>query len=163
MSASAAAISWCCAIGLPIVSRDFAYSSAKSVAPWASPSPCAPIPGLERSRIRIAIRKPSPSSPSRLAAGMRQSSKKISPVAEPLHGQQQPGGRADLGELLDRDEHHQRARGRAAVCLVEREAEELVLAKQLDHVPGELGRFVDLRRPRRDPLARERAHELPDL
>ena len=34
--------------------------------------------------MRIAILKPSPSSPSRLAAGMRQSLKKTSPVVEPL-------------------------------------------------------------------------------
>ena len=42
------------------------------------------MPGRERSRIRIAILKPSPSVPSRFAAGMRQSLKKISPVVEPL-------------------------------------------------------------------------------
>ena len=34
--------------------------------------------------MRIAILNPSPSSPSRFAAGMRQSLKKISPVVEPL-------------------------------------------------------------------------------
>ncbi len=34
--------------------------------------------------MRIAIVKPSPSSPSRFAAGMRQSSKASSPVVEPL-------------------------------------------------------------------------------
>ena len=34
--------------------------------------------------MRIAILKPSPSSPSRLAAGMRQSSNASSPVVEPL-------------------------------------------------------------------------------
>ena len=38
-----------------------------------------------------------------------------------------------------------------------------VLAEQLDDVPRELVRLVDLRRARRDPLARERAHELADL
>ena len=38
-----------------------------------------------------------------------------------------------------------------------------VCAVELDDVPGELGRLVDLRRPRRDPLPGERAHELPDL
>ena len=41
--------------------------------------------------------------------------------------------------------------------------EDPVLAEELDDVPRELGRRVDLGRPRRDPLARERAHELPDL
>ena len=34
--------------------------------------------------MRIAILNPSPSSPSRFAAGMRQSSKNTSPVVEPL-------------------------------------------------------------------------------
>ena len=47
--------------------------------------------------------------------------------------------------------------------LVEEQAEELVLAEELDDVPRELVRLVDLGRARRDPLARERAHELADL
>ena len=42
------------------------------------------MPARERSRIRIAIRKPSPSSPSRFAAGTRQPSKTSSPVVDPL-------------------------------------------------------------------------------
>ena len=42
-------------------------------------------------------------------------------------------------------------------------AEEVVLAEDLDDVPRELGGLVDLGRARRDPLARERAHELADL
>ena len=41
--------------------------------------------------------------------------------------------------------------------------EELVLAEELDDVPRELRRLVDLGRARRDPLARERPHELADL
>src|SRR5438046_1727177 len=48
------------------------------------PSACAATPGRERSRIRIAILKPSPSSPSRFAAETRTSSKVSSPVVEPL-------------------------------------------------------------------------------
>ena len=47
--------------------------------------------------------------------------------------------------------------------LVEEEAEELVLAEELDDVPRELVRLVDLRGARRDALAGERAHELADL
>src|SRR5205807_3125233 len=35
--------------------------------------------------------------------------------------------------------------------------------EELDDVPGELGRLVDLRGTGRDPLARERTHELADL
>jgi len=38
-----------------------------------------------------------------------------------------------------------------------------VLAEELDHVPGELGALVDFGRPRRDPLARERADQVADL
>ena len=42
------------------------------------------MPGRERSRIRIASRKPLPSSPIRASAGTRQPLRKISPVVEPL-------------------------------------------------------------------------------
>ena len=62
--------------------------------------------------------------------------------------------RARLGDLLDRDVEHQRAGAGAAVLLVERQAEEVVLGEQLADVPRVLGLRVDLRRPRRDPLAR---------
>ena len=51
----------------------------------------------------------------------------------------------------------------AAVLLLEEEAEDPVLAEELDDVPGELVRLVDLGRARGDPLARDRAHELADL
>ena len=73
--------------------------------------------------------------------------------AELLDGDDQAGRRADLRELLDRDEHHQRASARAAVLLLEGQAEELVLAEELDHVPRELGLLVDLGRARGDALA----------
>ena len=83
--------------------------------------------------------------------------------AELLHGEQQAARRADLRDLLDRDEREQRAGAGAAPLLVVEEAEELVLAEELDDVPRELVRLVDLGRTRRDALARERAHELADL
>ena len=83
--------------------------------------------------------------------------------AELLDGDDQPARRADLRQLLDRHERHQRARADAAVLLVVHDAEELVLAEDLDDVPRELGRLVDLGGARRDPLARDRAHELADL
>src|SRR5438105_39494 len=83
--------------------------------------------------------------------------------AQLLDGEEQTRRRADLRELLDRDEHHERARARAAVLLLERQPEDLVLAQQLDHVPGELGRLVDLGRAWSDVLARKRAHEVADL
>ena len=75
--------------------------------------------------------------------------------AELLHREDEPARRADLRDLLDRDEREERAGAGAAVLLVEEEPEEAVLAEELDDVPGELVRLVDLRRPRRDPLARE--------
>ena len=49
------------------------------------------------------------------------------------------------------------------MLLGEREAEQVVLAQQLDHVPRELGRLVDLGRARGDALAREVAHEVANL
>ncbi len=51
----------------------------------------------------------------------------------------------------------------APVRLVEEEAEDPVLAVELDDVPRELVRLVDLGRARGDPVARERADELADL
>ena len=83
--------------------------------------------------------------------------------AELLHGEQQAARRADLRDLLDRDEREQRAGAGAALLLVEEQPEQLVLAEELDDVPRELVRLVDLGRARRDALARERAHELADL
>ena len=47
--------------------------------------------------------------------------------------------------------------------LVEEEPEDAVLAVELDDVPRELVRLVDLRGARRDALARERPDELADL
>ena len=60
-------------------------------------------------------------------------------------------------------EGHQRALADAAVLLVEQDAEEVVLAEDLDDVPRELAGLVDLGRARRDALARERPDELADL
>ena len=83
--------------------------------------------------------------------------------AELLHGDDQPARRADLRELLDDHEGHQRALADAAVLLVVQDAEEVVLAEDLDDVPRELAGLVDLGRARRDALARERPDELADL
>jgi hypothetical protein len=49
------------------------------------------------------------------------------------------------------------------VLLVVREPEELVLAEELDHVPGELALLVDLGGPWRDALAGERPDKVADL
>ena len=51
----------------------------------------------------------------------------------------------------------------AAVALLEEEAEDVGLAEELDDVPGELVRLVDLGGAGRDALARQRAHEAAQL
>jgi hypothetical protein len=80
-----------------------------------------------------------------------------------LHGDDQTARRAHLRDLFDRHERHQRALADPAVLLVVHDPEQVVVAIQLDHVPRELRRLVDLRRARRNPLARQRAHELANL
>ncbi len=82
---------------------------------------------------------------------------------ELLHGDDQAARRADLRQLLDRHERHQRARADAPVLLVVHDPEQVVLAEELDDVPRELGGLVDLGGTRCDPLTRERANELADL
>ena len=47
----------------------------------------------------------------------------------------------------------------AAVPLLETDAEQVLLGEQLLQVPRELARGVDLRRPRRDALLGELAHD----
>ena len=83
--------------------------------------------------------------------------------AELLHREDQPARRADLRDLLDGHQREQRPRARSPVLLVEEEPEDAVLAKELDDVPGELVRRVDLGCARRDALARDRPHEIADL
>ncbi len=83
--------------------------------------------------------------------------------AELLDGEDQPGRRADLRDLLDRDEGEQRSRAEPAVGLVEEQSEDAVLAVELDDVPGERVRGVDLGGARRDALARQRADQLAQL
>src|SRR5450756_144645 len=58
-------------------------AAAAYSAPWAIPTACAAMPGRDRSSVRMARRKPSPSGPSKLAAGTRTSSKASSAVGEP--------------------------------------------------------------------------------
>ena len=82
--------------------------------------------------------------------------------AQLLQGEDEAGRGTDLRDLLDRDEHHERPRPGAPEALLEGEAEDLVLAEELDHV-RELARGVDLGGARRDALARERPDELADL
>ena len=82
--------------------------------------------------------------------------------AELLDREQQGDGGVELRHLLDRAQQHQGSGAGAAELLVERQAEQVVLAEQLDHVPGELGGLVDLLGARRDPLARQLADRLQD-
>ncbi len=49
------------------------------------------------------------------------------------------------------------------MLLLEGKAKHVVLTKELDQIPGELGRGVDLGRAGRNPLSRKRPHELADL
>ena len=69
MSAIRKLTPWCIAIGTSKVTRSFAYSTASSYAAWATPTAPAAVPGRVKSRVFIAILKPSPSSPSRFSAG----------------------------------------------------------------------------------------------
>ncbi len=82
---------------------------------------------------------------------------------ELLNSQDDSACRADLRDLLDSHEREERSRSRAPPRFVEEEPEDLVLAVELDDVPGEFVRGVDLGRPRGDAVARKRAHELANL
>jgi hypothetical protein len=57
-------------------------SMASSIAPWAMPTACAPMPGRDLSSVSIATRNPRFSLPSIALAGMRQSWKCNSRVVE---------------------------------------------------------------------------------
>ena len=70
-------------MGLPKALRSFMYPAASSMAPWAMPTAWAPMAGRLRSRVCMAMVKPMPSSPTRLAAGTRTSSKTTSAVGLP--------------------------------------------------------------------------------
>ena len=83
--------------------------------------------------------------------------------AEVLHGQQQRGRGAGLGDLLDRDAQHQRPGAGPAVGLVEGQPEEVVVGEQAADVLGELAARVDLRGARRDALAHDLADDVAKL
>ena len=70
MSAIMKLTPWCIAIGTSKVTRCLAYSTEYSYAACATPTAPAAVPGRVKSSVCIAILKPSPSSPSRFAAGM---------------------------------------------------------------------------------------------
>ena len=69
MSAIRKLTPWFIAIGMPNWTRSFAYSTACSYAACATPTAPIAVPGRVKSSVCIAILKPSPSSPSRFAAG----------------------------------------------------------------------------------------------
>ncbi len=75
--------------------------------------------------------------------------------AELLHREDERRRRADLRRTPRSRSAREACRCRARRTPPRREAEDVVLAEELDDVPGELVRAVDLRRARRDPLARE--------
>src|SRR5262249_55423427 len=83
--------------------------------------------------------------------------------AQLLDGEDEAARRAHLRDLLDRDERLERTRPDTAVLLVGERPEDPVLAEELDDVPGELGRLVDLGGPRRDPFPGERPHQVSYL
>src|SRR6266850_1507861 len=83
MSASFHWIAWKSAIFLPKASRSFAYASASSRQARAMPTACAAIPMRPPSRVDRASLKPPPASPSRFAAGTRQSWKTSCAVSDP--------------------------------------------------------------------------------
>ena len=66
-----------------------------------------------------------------------------------------PGRRADAAELLDGEAQRQQVRAQAAVALLERDREDVVLREQAADVLGPGGGPVDLRRTGRDPLVGE--------
>ena len=68
------------------------------------------------------------------------------------------GRRAGAGDLLDDKRRGERVAAGPAVGLGDVHRVEVRLHQGLVHVPGELGGPVDVRRPRRDLVIRERAH-----
>ncbi len=81
MSAIRKLIPWFMAIGIPNWTRSFEYWAACSKAARATPTAPIAVPGRVKSRVRIAILKPSPSSPRRLATGTRTSWKASAEVS----------------------------------------------------------------------------------
>ena len=87
MSASLPWIAWNLEIGFPNARRSFAYASAWSSAPCASPTPIAATPMRPMSRIAMNWRKPAPRGPSRFSSGTRQSSNasgRVSDAFQPI-------------------------------------------------------------------------------
>ena len=78
--------------------------------------------------------------------------------AELVHRRDQRGRRAGAGDLLDDERRGERVAAGPAVGLGDVHRVEVGLHQRLVHVPGELGGPVDVRRPRRDLVIRERAH-----
>ena len=77
--------------------------------------------------------------------------------AELVHRRDQRGGGARPRDLLDDERRRQRVAAGAAVGLRNVDRVEVRLDQRLVHVPGELRGPVDLRRPGRDLVVRERA------
>jgi hypothetical protein len=87
MSASLAWIAWKREIGWPNARRCFAYASAWSSAPCASPTPIAATPMRPMSSTWRNCLKPLPRGPSRFSSGTRQPSKlngRVSDAFQPI-------------------------------------------------------------------------------
>jgi len=71
-----------------------------------------------------------------------------------------PADAADLRHLVDHEHGFEKAKAGAAILLRDRHPEEAGIRQRLHIVPWILLRTVDLRRPRRDRLARQGARTL---
>jgi hypothetical protein len=83
-------------------------------------------------------------------------------AAERLHREDQGAGRADLGNLFDRDVQRERAARQAPVLGREGQSEEIVLAEEIDHVPREFAAAVDVRGAGCDAVAGDVANRVAD-
>src|SRR2546426_576832 len=140
------------------------------------PTAMAPVGGRVRSRVRIAIVNPSPSSPSRFSTGTRQSLKWSATGGEPRQvasllrlgaGEQdrQPaeglddvlggGGGAGRGDLFGHERQRQASHVGATVGLRHPDPEEPLLSEEPQLLGGERLGLVERGRQRRDLLARE--------
>ncbi len=81
MSATRKLTPWFMAIGMPNWTRSFVYSTESSKAACATPTAPTAVPGRVKSSVCMAILKPSPSSPSRFAAGTTTSWKATAEVS----------------------------------------------------------------------------------
>ena len=83
--------------------------------------------------------------------------------AELLDDRDQAGRRVGASDLLDEDGLGDRVEVRPTVPLLEARAEQVLLGQEVLEVVGKLRLLVDLRRPWRDALLRQLAHDRTQL